>query len=162
MKNALAMTALALITVSSAQADGLVCVGQQTATHIQVYNYTDAAAGTRNPAVMVVSSPFVKYPNKTIAKFSGLYTADQNQTLFYRGHGLFEAMVDTVNNKALRGGENIAGTKLNQLQKIVLNAHFTYGTPVQKGAKIAGTLEYVKKTGEVLSEKADCTRYLKQ
>ena len=155
MKTVIAIAALSLTSLT-AHADGLVCVGQQTAINVKVYNYVDAAAGTRNPAIMIVSSPFVNYPNKTIAKFTS-----QNGTLVYNGYGKYDAKVDLSVKDSARGGENIAGTKLAQLSKIELAANFSYSIPVQKGAKISATLSYVKRSGEVLTEKADCTRYLK-
>jgi hypothetical protein len=151
------MIAIALTSITAAQADGFVCIGQQTAMKIKVYNNVQPAAGTRNAAVMIVSSPFVNSPNKTIAKFS-----DANGTLTYAGLGIYKAKVDLRFNDSGRGGENIAGTKLAQLSKIVLDVDHSYAQlPADKGAKIAGTVSYVKRTGEVLSEKADCTRYLK-
>jgi len=163
MKFAIALN-LTLLLASTAQADGLICVGEQTATHFQVYNHTEAASGTRNPAILIVSSPFVKVPNKTIAKFYAAAAGNDasQQNLFYRGHGMYEVQIDTAKNKTLRGGENIAGTKLAQLQKIVIDTHFSYSIPVKKGAAVLGVIYYTKRTGEVLSEKADCTRYLKQ
>jgi hypothetical protein len=155
MKTVLALVALSLTSLT-AHADGLVCVGEQTAISVKVYNNTDATAGTRTPAIMIVSSPFVKYPNKTIAKFSSA-----NETLVYNGYGKYEATVDLSVKDSSRGGENIAGTKLSQLSKISLAANFSYSIPVKPGAKISATLSYTKHSGEVLTEKADCTRYLK-
>jgi hypothetical protein len=155
MKSLLIFTTMTLVA-QVALADGLNCIGQQTATIIKVYNHTDPTAGTRNPAIMIVSSPFVNYPNKTIAKFT-----DVNQTLDYQGSGRYIAKVDLRYKDSSRGGENIAGTKLNQLEAIELIAQFTYANKVNKNVKIPAILNYRKLSGEVLTEKADCTRYLK-
>ena len=157
MKTVFAILVTLVASVSVAHADGLVCTGQQTALTVKVYNHVQPKAGTRVPALMVVSDPFVNYPNKTIAKFT-----DADGTLAYLGDGHYEAKVDLRYRNISRGGENIAGTKLAQLKSIQLIANFSYATnQLKNGEALPATLNYVKRTGEVLSEKADCVRYLK-
>lgn len=160
----MALMFLALTSISTAQADGFRCEGVNTGITIQVYNHTQPEIGTRVPAIMVVSDSMVRSPNKTVAVFS-----HENQTLAYLGNGLFQGKVDLRYTESSRKGENIAGTKLGYLQYIQLQilSHFgkkfDYSRADQfKDHEILDSrISYIKRDGEVLEEKAICSRYLK-
>jgi len=99
---------------------------------------------------MVVSDSLVNNPNKTIATFS-----DENNTLAYLGYGKFQARVDLRYIESNKKGENIAGTKLGQLKNINLQL---FG---EASFVVDAKISYVKRTGEIIDEKAICARYLK-
>lgn len=160
-KNILKTTALALGCLAGvgAQADGFQCVARNSGLNLKLYNHTGAPQGTRAPAILVISNPEVQSPNKTIAKFSG-----QNGTLSYQGYGVYEAKVDLRFKDTQRGGEWIAGTKLNQLQTIKLNLNFSYdstSTSLARMDSVSGKITYLKRNGEQLVETVSCKRYLK-
>ena len=123
-----------------------------------MYNHTQAADGTRNASIMIVSDPALQYPNKTIAKFTSA-----NGTLITTGTAHYEGKVDLRFNDSGRGGENIAGTKLAQLKAINLYINFTYSdaTSLRGAEAIFAQITYFKRNGERMSEKASCARYVK-
>ena len=102
-KFAVVMMIAGMATAAVAKADGFTCQGRSTGVNIKLFNHTDADAGTRSAAVLVLSNPAIQSPNKTIAKFT-----DANQTLAYKGYGKYEAKVDLRFNDSGRAGENIA------------------------------------------------------
>jgi hypothetical protein len=151
----------ALVLPSLALADGFFCKGNTTGLDFKVINHTKASAGTRTPAIMVISSPYVISDRKTIAVFSA-----QNQTLAYRGRGVYEGQVDLRFPETGRKGENIAGTKLGELKSIQLDIEFSYShndsSLANSVAEIPGKVFYLKRTGEILEESAVCKRYHKE
>ncbi|MBU6153218.1 MAG: hypothetical protein KGP28_02845 [Bdellovibrionales bacterium] len=150
-----------LILPSLALADGFFCKGNHTGLDFKVINHTRASAGTRTPAVMVISSPYVISDRKTIAVFSA-----KNHTLAYRGRGVYEGQVDLRYPETGRKGENIAGTKLGELKSIQLDIEFSYShhdsSLANSVAEIPGKVFYLKRTGEILEESVVCKRYHKE
>jgi hypothetical protein len=150
-----------LVLSSTARADGFFCKGGNTGLDFKVINHTSPAAGTRSPAVMVISSPYVISGRKTIAVFTS-----ENRTLEYRGRGVYEGQVDLRFPETGRKGENIAGTKLGELKSIQLDIEFSYShndsSLANSVAEIPGKIFYLKRTGEILEETAVCKRYHKE
>jgi hypothetical protein len=158
MKITLTILISAFFTLS-AHADGFICEGRNSGLNLKVFNHTEATAGTRTPAVMILSNPY-QNSNQTIAVFS-----DENRTLDYLGRGHYQARVDLRFNDSGRAGENIAGTKLGQLKTIHLQVKFNYSHASAELAnsvnEIPGELNYIKRNGEILTENAICKRYHK-
>ncbi len=160
----IALVLMSLTLSNIAAADGFKCEGVNTGVTLQVYNHTQPVEGTRTPAVMVVASSLVRSPNKTIAVFK-----HENDTLAYLGNGLFQGKIDLQNDESIHKGENIAGTKLGYLKAIQLQLFAFYGKKFSyKNADLFknneimdARISYLKLTGEVLEEKAICSRYLK-
>ncbi len=161
------ITVMTFVSVSNARADGFKCEGVNTGVKVQVYNHTNPSEGTRKAAVMIVSDSHVSSPNQTIAEFT-----DENHTLAYQGYGLFKAKVDLRYLESHKKGENIAGTKLGYLNTISLqvytkNGQFTYNNAsldseeITNGTVFDARISYLKRNGELLEEKAVCSRYLK-
>lgn len=146
--------ALMIAASSIASADGFVCEGD-SGIKIKVYNNTEASEGTRNAAVLVVSDTSVGHGNKTIARFT-----DVAGTLSQKGT-VYVAKVDLRFNDSERKGEWIAGTKLGELAHIKLSVAHNYLSPMAHGETTYATAKYLKRNGDVLTEKMECTRYLK-
>jgi len=160
----LALIAVVLGSITTAHADGFRCEGANTGITIQVYNHTNPEIGTRVPAVMVVADSMVRSPNKTVAVFNW-----ENKTLAYLGNGLFQGKVDLRYIETSRKGENIAGTKLGYLQSINLqilshfgkNFDYSRADQFKNNEILDSRISYIKRNGEILEEKAICSRYLK-
>lgn len=145
---------LALSTAPAVFADGFVCESREL--NVKVFNHTDPAAGTRNGAVLVVADPNVVTAGlKTIASFT-----DAKGTLTNHG-ATYWANVDLRVAESARGGENIGGTKLRELQTIKLDVDFSYGAPVRAGEWLKGSVTLVKRNGASRTIALDCQRYLK-
>lgn len=153
MKKFAIIAALSLSAI--AHADGFVCQTEGEDLIIKAYNHTDAADGTRNAAVMVLSDPSINSGKKTIARFS-----DVNETLTNVGAS-YEATVDLRFNDSSLGGRNLGGTKLGYVKSILLDIDFTYAAPVTDMEVIAGTLTLIKRDGDAITHSVNCTRYLK-
>ena len=145
---------------AGAQADGFVC--QNDDIRVKVYNNTDPGEGTRTAAVMVLSDPSVSHGRKTIAKFT-----DVKSRLASRGAN-YVADVDLRVSESRRGGEYIGGTRLGQLDQIILAVDFVYGEDMQDGESLRSNdrplqaeLILVKRSGGKISMELDCERYLK-
>ena len=150
------LAVLAIATVSaSAHADGFVCQTTDGALNVKLYNNTDPSVGTRVGAIMIVSDPSVGAGRKTIAKFT-----DSNGVLSSRS-SRYEANVDLRFSDSSRKGENILGTKLGQLDKIIADIDFSYDAPVAAGEEVSGSLVLVKRNGDRINAELSCTRYLK-
>jgi hypothetical protein len=104
---------------------------------------------------MILSDNTVQYGRKTIAKFDA-----DNQVLDNQGAG-YLANVDLRYNDSERGGENIGGTKLAQLDAIALDIDFSYGAPMKAGEIAEGVLTLIKRNGSEITIDVDCERYLK-
>jgi uncharacterized membrane protein len=142
-----------------AQADGFRCRGEQTGVQVAIYNNTDPKIGTRTPSIMVVSDPARLYPNKTIATFTS-----KNASLIFAGYGQYQGKL--INGFAPNNEPNatIAGTTLGELKMVELRVKFSYNNAgncnTDKDA-VTGQIIYDKLNGEVINEKAVCSRYLK-
>ncbi len=145
---------IALLAGTIAHADGFKCI-TESGLNIQVYNHTQAASGTRNAAIMVVSDANVGRGNKTIASFS-----DVKNTLSSKS-ATYIANVDLRVSESNRKGELIGGTKLGYLSALVLEVNFSYVAPLAYGDKTSALLTLVKRDGQKLVEDVVCTRYLK-
>lgn len=150
-----AMAGLVLLAATQAQADGFVCQTEDQSLQIKVYNNTQPERGTRNAAVMVLSDPRVQDGRKTIARFT-----DVNGTLANSG-ATYEANVDLRFRDSRRKGEYLMGTRLGQLDAIILDVAFSYGSPVRAGDVLHGEIVAIKRSGERLSQWVICNRYLK-
>lgn len=154
MKNfAIVLAALSLSTV--AYADGFVCQTEGEDLLIKAYNHTDAADGTRNGSVLVLSDPSINAGKKTIARFT-----DVNETLTNVGAS-YEAAVDLRFNDTSLKGRNIGGTKLGYIKSIVLDVDFSYAAPVADEEVLPGTLTLIKRDGVQITHTVNCARYLK-
>jgi hypothetical protein len=143
MKLANVFAAIVLATISaSAHADGFNCQTVDGDLTVKLYNNTAAEAGTRVGAVMIVSDPSVSGGRKTIARFT-----DTNGLLDSRS-SRYEANVDLRFTDSARKGENILGTKLGQLDKIIADIDFSYAAPVEAGEEVSGSLILVKRNGD--------------
>jgi hypothetical protein len=154
MKN-LVLSLIALSAAAVAQADGFQCETLAGDLAVKIYNHTQAEAGTRTGAVMVVSDTTVSHGRKTIARFT-----DLNERLSSR-NSTYVADVDLRYNDSKRKGELIGGTKLGQLDQIVVDVAFSYGAPVTAGTELAGEMTLVKRNGEEIVLDLVCSRYLK-
>jgi hypothetical protein len=146
--------ALTIAAASMAQASGFVCE-TESGLNIKVYNHTDSNQGTRKAAVMIISDSFVGGGNKTIARFTGV-----KQTLKSKSQ-TYVANVDLRFADSRNAGELIGGTKLGQLDEIVLDVMFSYASPVAAGTEVPATLTLVKRNGQSIEEEVSCVRYLK-
>ena len=148
--------ALVLGSAAAAHADGFECTTRNGDLNVKVYNHTQASAGTRNAAVMVVSDPSIGAGKKTTARFTDIRSTLTNSGADY------VAAVDLSEPDSSLGGRNIGGTKLSQLSTIELAIEFKYNQPVSAGEYVPGTISLNKSNGEVINLEVDCTRYLKQ
>jgi hypothetical protein len=151
---AMFVTLAILASSMVAKADGFVCTSESGLV-VRVYNHTSAEEGTRTAAIMVLSDSSIGAGNKTIASFS-----DTKRTLS-SSHQVYTAKVDLRVSESNRKGELIAGTKLGQLSKIVLDVFFSYAAPLAHGEEVGAELTLVKRNGDQIVESANCARYLK-
>lgn len=149
------LVASLMVLSSVAMADGFKCEQLDSGLNIKVFNKTDASAGTRNAAVMVLSDSNIGSGNKTIASFkANKRTLGQNGTSYM-------AQVDLRVSESSRSGENILGTKLGQIAKIYVDVDHNYNEPMANGEYTTGTISIEKRNGDVKSFDLDCARYLK-
>ncbi len=144
----------ALVTVTSAKADGFVC-SSDDGLNVKVFNQTEASEGTRNGAIMVLSNANISSGRKTIATFPA------DNTLLSQSGASYSAHVDLRYVESSRKGELIGGTKLGQLRDIDLDVDFSYSTPVSAGKKMAALLTLNKRNGAKIEIDMICKRYLK-
>jgi hypothetical protein len=153
MKNVIIL--IAALFTSTAFADGFVCQSNDGVLKVKAYNHVHAAKGTRTAAVMIVSDNTIQHGNKTIAKF------DSVEGLLDNSGAEFVAQVDLRFNNTGRKGELIGGTKLGQLDSMILSVPFSYGSPVEAGEELDSTLILVKRDGSKIAIDMTCARYLK-
>jgi hypothetical protein len=146
---------IATLIASPAFADGFVCESAAQGLKVQVYNQTQPSLGTRSAAIMILSDMNVQAGRKTIATFKSTDARLENTG------ALYTADVDLRFSESSRKGENIAGTKLGEVDQILLDVSFSYDEPVQDGTDLDGQVTIVKRNGEKSSFYAVCTRYLK-
>jgi hypothetical protein len=148
----MAMMASAQVAI----ADGFVCESVRGDLTVKVFNHTDPSVGTRVGALMVLSDPNVGEGRKTIARFS-----DAKGRLLSSGSH-YEGDVDLRYSDTRRRGELIAGTRLGELETVVLDVDFTYAEPVRPGAAVKGDLTLVKRNGDEVTRSLECKRHLKR
>jgi hypothetical protein len=153
MKRLLAALIIALST--SAFADGFICEQTNHNLSIQIFNNTQPAERTRNVAIMILSDENVGYGNKTIASFSA-----SKRTLGQNGTSYF-AFVDLRVSESSRAGENLLGTKLENIKEIYVDINFKYSAPLRDGQITDGYITVVKRNGRNTIHDITCTRYLK-
>jgi hypothetical protein len=154
MKN-FVLSALILSASFAAQADGFKCETLEGDLAIKIFNHTQAAEGTRTGAVMVISDTSVSHGRKTIARFTDLNERLSSQASSYVGD------VDLRYNDSGRKGELISGTKLGELDQVIVDVNFSYGEPVAALTELSGLMTLVKRNGEEIVRDLSCTRYLK-
>ena len=140
----------------SAMADGFICETSEKDLNIKVFNHNLPQLGTRNVAVMVLSDPRIKSGRKTIARF-----AEAKGTLANEG-SIYTATVNLRENPDHQPGKRLVGTRLGQLENIVMEIDFQYSLPLQHGELTSGRMSFFKKNGSVFERRLDCTRYLKR
>lgn len=149
------MVGLVLLAATQARADGFVCETLDGDLRIKLYNNTQPEEGTRNAAVMVLSDPSVQQGRKTIARFT-----DVNGTLANTA-ATYEANVDLRFADSRKKGEYLLGTRLGQLDSIIVDVQFSHGTPVRAGEELEGILIANKRNGDQIVRDLSCIRYLK-
>lgn len=137
-----------------AKADGFVCTSESGLV-LKVYNHTEAQKGTRSAAVMILSNSDVGHGRKTIATFTDAKSTVSSYKQTFIGK------VDLRVSESNRKGELVGGTKLGQLDLIILSVDFSYAAPVAHGQELSATLTLQKRNGEELIEDVNCARYLK-
>jgi hypothetical protein len=81
MKNILIAAIVSLVSVP-AFADGFTCIAANDTLEVDVYNYRNPYAGTRNVAVMVVANSTFEYGNRTIARFKAPHTLSNKASTY--------------------------------------------------------------------------------
>lgn len=146
---------IAGLMATTANADGFVCENLEQNVRIKVYNQTSAELGTRSSAVMIISDPSVSHGRKTIAKFEaadGLLTNSGSR---------YVAEVDLRFSNSGRSGENLASTKLGEVDQIILDVDFLYSQPVEDEAEVSGVMYLKMREGRTRAVSLACERYLK-
>lgn len=146
---------LAMGISNVAVADGFVCDAEDGNLRVKVLNHVKPEEGTRNAAVMILSDTAISVGRKTIARFT-----DVKETLANSG-AHYVADVDLRFADSRRKGELIGGTKLGQLDSILLDVAFTYAAPMEAGETTPAVLTLIKRSGDQIMLQMECTRYLK-
>ncbi|MEO5668362.1 MAG: hypothetical protein ABIR96_09905 [Bdellovibrionota bacterium] len=154
MKN-LALSLVALTASLVAHADGFKCETVEGDLAVKVYNHVSPENGTRSAAVMIISDTSVSAGRKTIARFTDANERLSNAAASYVGD------VDLRFNDSGRKGELISGTKLGELDQILVDIDFSYGAPVTALSEVSGTMTLLKRSGEEIVRDLACVRYLK-
>jgi len=154
MKNAI-LSAVLMVFGAAAHADGFVCDNAETGLRLRAYHHTQPELGTRNVAALIVSDQNVAAGRKTIATF------DADKAVVTSKSATYTANVDLRFSGASRKGENIGGTKLGELDSIVLNVYYSFANPVPAGSEVDGEVTLVRRQGEDIVLPVTCTRYLK-
>lgn len=150
------LLALALVSASvTARADGFDCQMSDEKLQLHIYNQTQPALGTRNPAVLVLSDATVAHGRKTIAVLRA------EDGLLWKEDGKYVGKVDLRFKESDRKGENVAGTKLGYLKRIEIALDFSYADGLAEGAEVDGLVTFVKRNGETVTRDLFCVRYLK-
>ncbi len=138
---------------TTASADGFVCYTKDNGLKIKMLNHVQPADGTRTGAVMIVSDQSIQEGKKTTVTFKS-----EDETLLTSGTRWIGTLPE---DGVVKGGRNIAGTKLAYLNSFIVDVSHFYDLPVASGAKLYGGLTVVKIDGEKLREELNCYRYLK-
>ncbi len=140
---------------SQASADGFVCENLEHNVRVKVYNHTQPQLGTRNAAKMIVSDPSIADGRKTIATFK------DSDALLTNVGSVYTSKVDLRFLDSRRKGELLAGTKLGNVEFIVLDVDFSYAQPVVHESELAGELIIKRRSGADIRIDMQCERYLK-
>lgn len=151
MLKSLAILALTAFSLNGL-AEGFKCRALQHSLTVRVFG-SDTTPATREAQIMVVSDPRVSPGRQTIARFTR-----ENGTLQNRGV-TFIGNVDLRFNDTGRAGENIGGTKLGELDQIILAVDFTYLEPAQLGEPRDGILTLLKRNGTAIEIGMVCSRF---
>lgn len=155
MKSAL-IVIIALGFSGAALADGFVCHEHNDGAYVvEVYNNTNPSRGTRSAAIMILSDNTIQYGRQTIAVLDGANGHLRNDSDRY------VSRVDLRFKNSRRQGENLFGTKLGQVDTIVLDVAFSYGTPLKDGDELPGRVTIFKRDGQRIFADMNCYRYLK-
>lgn len=149
---------LASILLLGAQsfADGFICQNLDQNLRIKVFHQTQPVMGTRNAAIMIVSDPSISDGHKTTATFSA------DNALLTSNSSTYTADVDLRFGTSDLKGRNIGGTKLGNLDQIILSVGFSYSDPVPAGTPISAEAVLIRRNGgDDIRIPMDCTRYLK-
>jgi hypothetical protein len=146
---------LVMMMGASAFADGFLCQNLNQNLIIHVYDQTTPSTGTRDAAVMIVSDPTMSPGDRTTATFTA-----QND-LVSNVDATYIADVDLQSPGSDKGGRNIGGTKLADVQYIILAVDFSYSSPVPNGTVVDGDVTLNKRNGDENHIAVSCTRYLK-
>lgn len=153
MKNLIVIAATLIST--SVLADGFRCETKD-GLKIKVYNQTNPAMGTRNPAVMVLSDRDVATSGlKTVAVLEAPKTLTSAEGTQYVGR------VDLRFKNSNRKGEYLLGTRLGYIKTITLDVDFSFANPVAFGSQVNALVKVAKRNGKKYSVDATCERYLK-
>lgn len=147
------LIAMMMLVGSAAYADGFVCYTKSNDLKIKMLNHTQPEDGTRTGSVMIVSDQTIQDGKKTTVAFRS-----EDETLTTSGTRWIGTLPE---DSELKGGRNIAGTKLAYVDSFIVTVAHFYDAPVANGTKLYGGLTVVKKDGEKLREELNCYRYLK-
>ena len=152
----LILTAAMMILGTAAHADGFVCENLSENLRIRVYHHTHPELGTRNVAVMIVSDPSVSAGRKTIATFNA------DSALLTSKSATYTADVDLRFSGSNRKGENIGGTKLGELNQVILSVAYSFSNPLAAGAEVDGEVTLTHRSNaQDITIPVACVRYLK-
>ena len=144
------------LTSASALADGFLCEARHTGIIIRVLNHTDSRSGTRRPRIMTLSDPL-----QPALRYSAVFS-DDHQTLSYQGRGNYLGRVDLRHSSPDLRANYIAGTRLQDLDWILLDLEFSYDPDSLALAnavpEIPGRIYYERRTHETLDEPVTCKR----
>jgi hypothetical protein len=152
---ALTATFLMMSLSATAQADGYRCQTVDGDLNVKIFNHTQAAVGTRNGAIMVLSNPEVLKGRKTIATFTS-----EKGTLAQKG-ATYVGKVDLRVSGSDRAGEYVGGTRLGELKHVVVAIDHNILQPVAEGTELSGTISFLKRDGGDDFQELACVRYLK-
>lgn len=152
VKNIIIAAAINLVSFS-AFADGFKCTSDEGTLEAQVYNHRNPHVGTRTGAVMILSDSSLEYGSRTIARFEAPKSLTNHAAKYL-------AYVDQTVGSTNRAGEYIAGTRLGEVAKIVLDVDFSYTSPIADGDQVSALLSVFKHEGTLVEVGMTCTRYL--
>jgi len=139
---------------SLAHAAGFVCIDVDQDTRIDVYL---SSLDPQGPAP--VATKLVLLDPSRSAKRQNIATFDVNDGLLQTSGSQVRAVVDLTKPGTSRGGERVGGTRLNQLEALVLNIDVSYEEPINEGARYSAEVTYVKKNGQELHQDFDCNLF---
>jgi len=144
-------------SATNAKADGFNCASDNDDVHAKVYNHIDPSAGTRTPAVLIISDPQDgAEKNHTIAHFT-----DVDGTLTSHGARYVATVSDELRASA-KGDSLISGTRLADVATMTLNVVYAFNHPLPNGAETSGYLVLSKTDGTTTAMELVCKRYLRK
>jgi hypothetical protein len=145
---------------SLALADGFTCLTRGGDLQIQVLNNTSKSRGTRTASIMILSDPTVAEGYQTISRFSAQDGTLETDHATADGL-LYSATVDLRFSESGAAGEYLLGTRLGEVDGLILKIDFTYGDNLKNGESTKGFVKVIKHNGDEIKRFATCTRYLK-